>query len=158
MLSLPSPSAAASNHHHHTTILRSIFCCYPHCYHHRDLCHKLGSIAIIVPTRNTIRASQLTIFLNHFQSNNQKFVNNSFFWKMFSSVCRKEREKKEKKNRCYTSIIECIKKERALTTLHDQTTAMPLSFFFLDVYLLPFYTVFFFHPPFYYGKIHESCS
>ena len=64
---------------------------------------------------------------------------------MFSSVCRKEREKKEKKKkRCYTSIIECIKKERALTTLHDQTTAMPLSFSFLDVYLLPFYTVFFF--------------
>jgi len=30
-----------------------------------------------------------------------------------------------------------------LTTLHDQTTAMPLSLF-LDVYLLPFYTAFFF--------------
>lgn len=55
-----------------------------------------------------------------------------------------EREEGEKKH-CYTSIIECIKKERALTTLHDQTTAMPLFFFFfLDVYLLPFYTVFFF--------------
>ena len=145
MLSLPLPSAAASNHHHHTTILRSIFCCYPHCYHHRDLCHKLGSIAIIVPTRNTIRASQLTIFLNHFQSDNQKYVNNSFFWKMFSSVCRKEREKKGKKKHCYTSIIECIKKERALTTLHDQTTAMPLSFIWMFIYYL-FILHFFFHP------------
>ena len=149
MLSLPSPSAAASNHHHHTTILRSIFCCYPHCYHHRDLCHKLGSIAIIVPTRNTIRASQLTIFLNHFQSNKQKYVNNSFFWKMFSSVCRKESEKKEKKKKhCYTSIIECIKKERALTTLHDQTTAMPLSFFFFGCLFITFLYCIFFHPPF----------
>ena len=41
VLSLPSlsPSAAASNHHHHTTIICAIFCCHPHCYHHRDLCH-----------------------------------------------------------------------------------------------------------------------
>ena len=37
-------------------------------------------------------------FKNHSPSNNQKYVNNSFFWKMFSCVCRKEREKKKKKN------------------------------------------------------------
>lgn len=57
-------------------------------------------------------------------------------------MCKKrEREKRDKKKKhCYTSIIECIKEEKALTTLHDQTTAMPLFFFFL---MFIYYTVIF---------------